>query len=60
MAALEDASWTSKDGQYLRWDHRSGRKLKAKMEKRHVLPYEVSLRNRIDNIVADLPTLSGC
>lgn len=60
MAALEDASWTSKDGQYLRWDHRSGRKLKAKMEKRHVLPYEVSLRNRIDNIAADLPTLSSC
>ena len=59
MAALEDASWTSKDGQYLRWDHRSGRKLKARMEKRHVLPYEASLRNRIDNIAADLPELAG-
>ncbi len=59
MAALEDASWTSKDGQYLRWDHRSGRQLKAKMEKRHVLPYDASLRNRIDNIAADLPTLAG-
>ena len=33
IAALEDASWTSKDGQYLRWDHRSGRSLKARMEK---------------------------
>ena len=59
MAALEDASWTSKDGQYLRWDHRSGRKLKARMEKRQVLPYEVSLRSRIDNIAADLPALAG-
>ena len=59
MAALEDASWTSKDGQYLRWDHRSGRKLKARMEKRQVLPYEASLRNRIDIIAADLPTLAG-
>ena len=59
MAALEDASWTSKDGQYLRWDHRSGRKLKARMEKRQVLPYEASLRNRIDNIAADLPALAG-
>ncbi len=59
MAALEDASWTSKDGQYLRWDHRSGRQLKARMEKRRVLPYDASLRNSIDSIVADLPTLAG-
>ena len=59
MAALEDASWTSKDGQYLRWDHRSGRQLKARMEKRRVLPYDASLHNRIGNIAADLPTLTG-
>lgn len=58
MAALEDASWTSKDGQYLRWDHRSGRRLKAKMEKRHVLSYADSLRNKLDVIAADLPVMA--
>lgn len=58
MSALEDASWTSKDGQYLRWDHRSGRRLKAKMEKRCVLPYTVSLRAKLTAIDADLPELS--
>ena len=60
MAALEDASWTSKDGQYLRWDHRSGRRLKAKMEKRCVLPYAESLRNKLNAIATDLPTLAAC
>ena len=58
MSALEDASWTSKDGQYLRWDHRSGRRLKAKMEKRRVLPYSVSLGNKLTSIALDLPELS--
>ncbi len=59
MSALEDASWTSKDGQYLRWDHRSGRNLKARMEKRTVLPYSASLKNRLTMIAADLPKLTG-
>ena len=59
MSALEDASWTSKDGQYLRWDHRSGRQLKAKMEKKCVLPYSVSLQAKLASIAADLPLLSS-
>ena len=59
MAALEDASWTSKDGQYLRWDHRSGRTLKARMEKRRVLPYATSVHNKISAITMDLPLLAG-
>jgi DNA modification methylase len=57
MAALEDASWTRKDGQYLRWDHRSGRKLKARMEKRQVLTYAESLRRKLGIIAADLPII---
>ena len=59
MSSLEDASWTSKDGQYLRWDHRSGRQLKAKMEKKHVLSYSVSLQAKLAAIAADLPLLSS-
>ena len=58
IAALEDASWTSKDGQYLRWDHRSGRNLKARMEKRRVLSYADSLDNKLSAITADLPILA--
>ena len=57
MSALEDASWTSKDGQYLRWDHRSGRQLKAKMQKRFVLSYPESLRMKLQCIATDLPQL---
>ena len=57
MAALEDASWTRKDGQYLRWDHRSGRKLKARMEKRQVLTYAESLLRKLSAIASDLPSI---
>ena len=57
MAALEDASWTRKDGQYLRWDHRSGRKLKARMEKRQVLTYAESMRRKLSAIASDLPSI---
>ena len=59
LSALEDASWTSKDGQYLRWDHRSGRNLKARVEKRCVQPYSDALRGKLDAIAADLPALSA-
>ena len=59
LSALEDASWTTKDGQYLRWDHRSGRNLKARMEKRCVLSYPESLRNKLEVIATDLPLLAG-
>ena len=59
MAALEDASWTRKDGQYLRWDHRSGRKLKARMEKRQVLTYADSLQRKLSVVAADLPVIKG-
>ena len=57
IAALEDASWTSKDGQYLRWDHRSGRNLKARMEKRHVPSYVDSLGGKLSVIAEDLTGL---
>ena len=58
IAALEDASWTSKDGQYLRWDHRSGRSLKARMEKRNVQSYAASLGDKLSAIADDLPILA--
>ncbi len=59
LSVLEDASWTSKDGQYLRWDHRSGRNLKARMEKRRVLSYAESLRDKLSVMADDLPLLAG-
>ena len=29
LSVLEESSFTRKDGQYLRWDHRSGRRLRS-------------------------------
>lgn len=57
MAALEDASWTIKDGQYLRWDHRSGRKLRSQVEKKRVLSYVDSLSGRLRMMDEDLPAI---
>ena len=34
MSVLESVSYTRKDGQYLRWDYRSGRKLRARIRQR--------------------------
>ena len=59
ISALEDASWTSKDGQYLRWDHRSGRDLRARMEKPVVLSYTESLGDKLSAILEDLPVLAA-
>ena len=33
MSVLEDVSYTRKDGQYLRWDARSGRTVRTQLHK---------------------------
>ncbi len=57
MSVLEDASFTRKDGQYLRWDERSGRTLRAKMDKGHVPPFPDALDARLAEITGDLDAL---
>ena len=57
MSVLESVSYTVKDGQYLRWDYRSGRKLKTRLRKNSVLPFPTALQRRIADIVADIDHL---
>ncbi len=57
MSVLESVSYTRKDGQYLRWDHRSGRKLKAHMQKGPIQPLKDALRTRLLQMDEDLATL---
>lgn len=55
LCVLESISYTRKDGQYLRWDHRSGRGLgKKKFDKGQILPFEKAIGGKLREIVADL------
>ena len=57
MSVLEEVSYTSKDGQYLRWDHRSGRNLRAKMEKKSITPLGEAISSRLGQIYSDIDQL---
>jgi len=55
LCVLESVSFTRKDGQYLRWDYRSGRCLGKKIfDKGEILTFERTICEKIDEIVADL------
>ncbi len=57
MSVLESASYTRKDGQYLRWDYRSGRKLRARVHKGEILPFQDALEARLREIEDDVDPL---
>lgn len=55
LCVLESISFTRKDGQYLRWDHRSGRKQGKKIfDKGEILGFEQAICAKINEIIADL------
>ncbi len=52
---LEEISYTRKDGQYLRWDHRSGRTQGSKpFNKGRISPFAEALAAKLDQIACDL------
>ena len=57
MTVLEDVSYTRKDGQYLRWDYRSGRALRARVHKGPILSFEHALGARLFEMVQDIDML---
>ena len=57
MSVLESVSYTRKDGQYLRWDYRSGRKLRARMHKGPILPLSDALEARLAEMSEDIEPL---
>lgn len=55
LCVLESVSFTRKDGQYLRWDYRSGRRQGQKpFDKGPILNFEQAVCAKIDEIVQDL------
>jgi len=55
LCVLESVSFTRKDGQYLRWDYRSGRRQgKKNFDKGKILSFEKAICEKINEIIADL------
>ena len=57
MSVLEAVSYTRKDGQYLRWDYRSGRALRGRVNKGPILPFEQALGERLFEMIQDMGPL---
>lgn len=55
LCVLESVSYTRKDGQYLRWDYRSGRGQGKKLfNKGEILEFNNAITNKINEIINDL------
>ena len=54
LSVLEEISYTRKDGQYLRWDNRSGRPLRARLHKGPIPSLAEALTKRSDEISQDI------
>jgi DNA modification methylase len=55
LCVLESVSYTRKDGQYLRWDYRSGRRQgKKQFDKGAILDFNQAICAKINELVSDL------
>jgi len=55
FSILEEISYTRKDGQYLRWDYRSGRSQGKKVfDKGHIKKFREALEEKLSLMLADL------
>ena len=55
LCILENISYTRKDGQYLRWDYRSGRRQGKKVfDKGKILAFDKAITDKLHQIVGDL------
>jgi hypothetical protein len=55
LCILENISYTRKDGQYLRWDYRSGRRQGKKIfDKGKILTFGTAITHKLHQIVGDL------
>ena len=61
LSILEDVSFTRKDGQYLRWDIRSGRELKSKkkFQKPEIPSFQQAICAKLDTMLEDVSNRNG-
>jgi len=60
MSVLEEVSFTRKDGQFLRWDHRCGRQMKSRVNLGEISDLTVALSNKLTQIDEDLQRVKDC
>ena len=61
LCILESISYTRKDGQYLRWDYRSGRKQGVKsFNKGTILSFRHAICSKINEILLDIKNINNC
>lgn len=54
LCILESVSYTRKDGQYLRWDYRAGRRIGKKIFNKGIIyPFEEAIVSKLDEILND-------
>jgi DNA modification methylase len=55
LCVLEEVSYTRKDGQYLRWDYRSGRRQGARPFDKGTIPsFDLAIRHKLQQILNDV------
>lgn len=59
LAVLEEISYTRKDGQYLRWDKRSPRRLRSSFDKGAILPFRQAITGKLDTMIDDIRWRNG-
>ena len=59
MSILEELSWTRKDGQFLRWDPKSGRNVASGLDKGRPATFRQAFRRKIDEIASDARALKS-
>ncbi|HUV04842.1 MAG TPA: hypothetical protein VMX94_07015 [Armatimonadota bacterium] len=59
FSILEEVSYTRKDGQYLRWDSRSGRALKSDFHKGHIQEFRPAILTKLRIMLQDLKKRNG-
>ncbi len=57
VSVLEEVSYTRKDGQFLRWDPRSGRNVSTRWQKAELPTLTQALQRRFGEIMNDIPAL---
>lgn len=59
LSVLEDVSYTRKDGQYLRWDSRSRRKLRSHFHKGKISDFWKAISQKLDTMLEDMRWRNG-
>lgn len=59
FCVLESVSFTRKDGQFLRWDHRSGRGANNTFNKGRILSFDEAVTQKLDEIIGDIENFNN-